>query len=314
MARIIKTTNNYSIQKNMQVFLIHPRGGKTKAFSLRNGVFVSLALFGLISMGVFSLGAKYGSYAERHFVIDTGFPEKHTTSGKRDTENKIDALTLKLGQLQSQMVRLNIIGRRVVEELDIGNGEFDFSEFPAMGGMEAQNSASSQSYDELVRRLSSFTVQMQERELQLKTLDELLTKREVGKETFPAGSPAIDGWQTSTFGWRTDPFHGRRTFHHGVDFAGRQGSDIVAVASGLVIGAGREGGYGNLVEIDHGGGNVTRYAHNKDIAVVVGDAVSKGQVIAHMGSTGHSTGTHVHFEVIQNGIKVNPIKFVRGER
>ncbi len=297
----------------MQVFLIHPHGGKTKAFCLRTGIFVSLALFGLISMGVFSLGAKYGSYTERRFVVDTGLPGRPAVFDKRDAENQIDALTLRLGQLQSQMVRLNVIGRRVVEELDVGNDEFDFSELPAMGGMETQRSASSQSYDELARELSSFTVRMQERELQLKTLDKLLTTREVSKEMIPAGSPAVDGWQTSTFGWRTDPFHGRRTFHYGVDFAGKKGSDIVAVASGIVIVASRDRGYGNLVEIDHGDGNITRYGHNKDITVAVGDAVSKGQVIAHMGSTGHSTGTHVHFEVVQNGIKVNPFKFIRGK-
>jgi len=297
----------------MQVFLVHPRGGITTAFCMRTGVFVVLVLFCLISMGVFSLGAKYGSYTERRFIVDLELSGHRALADKRDAENQIDALALRLGQLQSQMVRLNVIGRRVVEELDVGNDEFDFSELPAMGGMEAQNSASSQSYDDLARELSSFTVRMQERELQLKTLDKLLTTREVSKKLIPAGSPVIEGWQTSTFGWRTDPFHGRRTFHYGVDFAGKKGSDIVAVASGIVIAAGRDKGYGNLVELDHGDGNVTRYAHNKDITVAVGEAVSKGQVIAHMGSTGHSTGTHVHFEVVQNGIKVNPFKFIRGK-
>ena len=313
MVRKIKVSKNYLIDKNMQIFLVHPRGGKTTTLGLRTGLAISIVLLSLVSMGVFFLGAKYGSYSERQYSVNTSNDASsyQVNIDQQDTAIQLDALALRLGQLQSQLVRLNVIGRRVVEELDVGQDEFDFSESPAMGGMDANQATISQSYDDLVRQLSTLSIQIQDREMQLRTLDELMTKREVHEETFPTGSPVIKGWQTSTFGWRTDPFHGRRTFHHGVDFAGKQGADIVAVASGIVIWSGRDGGYGNLVAIDHGDGYVTRYAHNKDVTVTIGDTVNRGQVIAHMGSTGHSTGTHVHFEVVKDGRKINPIKFIR---
>lgn len=313
MVRTIKNSQSYSIDKNMQIFLVHPRGGKTTSVGLRTGIIISFLLLGLISIGVFFVGAKYGSYAERQFFVtaSNGTTMQEALVEQKDTANQLDALALRLGQLQSQLVRLNAIGRRVVKQLDVGQDEFDFSELPAMGGMDNNQTTTTQNYDDLIRQLSELSIGIQDREMQLQTLDHLITKLEVHEETLPAGSPVIDGWQTSTFGWRTDPFHGRRTFHHGVDFAGQQGTDIIAVASGIIIWAGKDGGYGNLVAIDHGDGYVTRYAHNKDLTVVVGDTVNRGQVIAHMGSTGHSTGTHVHFEVVKDGKKINPIKFIR---
>jgi murein DD-endopeptidase MepM/ murein hydrolase activator NlpD len=130
----------------------------------------------------------------------------------------------------------------------------------------------------------------------------------------PAGRPITSGWLSSYFGIRTDPFTGKKERHKGLDFAGKLGSDVVAVASGVVTWAGRRYGYGNLVEINHGNGYSTRYGHNDKITVKVGDAVKKGQIIAKMGSTGRSTGPHVHFEVLHKGKQVDPMSYIKTAR
>ena len=127
---------------------------------------------------------------------------------------------------------------------------------------------------------------------------------------YPAGRPVQQGWLSSYYGWRTNPFGGNQQFHKGIDFAGKENSEIVAVGGGVVTYSGKRYGYGNLVEITHGNGYITRYGHNKKNLVREGETVKKGQAIALMGSTGRSTGPHVHFEVIKDGKKIDPAKFI----
>ena len=138
----------------------------------------------------------------------------------------------------------------------------------------------------------------------------MLMDKSVQNKTLPEGEPVASGWISSLFGWRTDPINGKREFHEGIDFASKADTRVVAVASGIVTWSGRRAGYGNLVEISHGNGYVTRYAHNRKNLVAVGDKVDKGQPVAIMGSTGRSTGTHVHFEVVRNGKPVDPKKYI----
>jgi murein DD-endopeptidase MepM/ murein hydrolase activator NlpD len=136
----------------------------------------------------------------------------------------------------------------------------------------------------------------------------------LGEIIHPMGQPVKHGFISSLYGMRNDPFTGKRTMHKGVDFAGKEGSDVVAVAAGVVTQASMQSGYGMLVEINHGKGYVTRYGHNKELLVEVGDRVKPGQVIGKMGSTGRSTGPHVHFEVLLNDKVVNPTKYIKAER
>lgn len=275
---------------------------------------VSAVMLVVLGGAIFFVGARYGSYLERQTMrsdFQVQFRGPAVARVEVDPDTRLDALAVKLGELQSQLLRLNVIGSRVVDELDLGRDEFDFTSLPGMGGADASPDAQSQTYDELLEQIGEFSIEIEKRSHQLQTLENLTMSRQVDEITIPAGEPVKSGWLTSTYGWRTDPFTGKRNFHSGVDYAASHGADVVAVASGLVIWAGRDGGYGNLVAIDHGDGFVTRYAHNKDLVVTTGDTVEKGQTIAHMGSTGHSTGTHVHFEVLLNNKKINPMKFIR---
>lgn len=231
---------------------------------------------------------------------------------KRTAEENLDALALRMGQMQAHVMRLDALGQRLTHMAGLDDGEFDFENPPAQGGPENISAVqSSMPVPDFVATLDNLSQQLQDRGDQLSVLETLLLNRNLQAEVVPAGRPTANGWISSTFGIRTDPFTGRLEHHNGIDFAGKEGSDVVAVASGVVTWAGPRFGYGNLVEINHGKGYVTRYGHNEKVLVKVGDTVKKGQVLAKMGSTGRSTGPHVHFEVLRNGRAVDPARYVQ---
>jgi murein DD-endopeptidase MepM/ murein hydrolase activator NlpD len=191
---------------------------------------------------------------------------------------------------------------------DIDSREFDFDRDPPSGGPEGE-SVSAQIPD-LSRMLAQLAQRADLRESQLAALENVILTRELKEEIHPEGRPVTTGYISSYFGERADPFDGREAFHKGVDFAGNQGSDVISVAAGVVTWAGERSGYGKLIEINHGDGYSTRYAHNERALVSVGQTVRRGESIALMGSTGHSTGPHVHFEVLHNGRQVDPLSFI----
>ncbi len=234
----------------------------------------------------------------------------------RTAEENMDALALRLGKLQAHVMRLDALGQRLTTMAKLDKGEFDFDRPPAQGGPEESRdkSAAPMAVPDFLKALENLSRQLDDRSQQLAVLEEMMMNRKLDEEVVPAGRPITRGWLSSYFGMRTDPFTGRRAHHAGIDFAGKLGSDVVAVAAGVVTYAGKRSGYGNLVEINHGKGYSTRYGHNQEILVEVGQTVKKGQVIAHMGSTGRSTGPHVHFEVLYNGRQVNPIKYIHASR
>jgi murein DD-endopeptidase MepM/ murein hydrolase activator NlpD len=227
------------------------------------------------------------------------------------TREHLDALALRLGQMQSHILRLDALGERLTEIGNLDNGEFNFSEVPAQGGLDASGTAESIELTDLLADLDALTLTIDDREQKLNLLEDLLMNRKLGREIHPSGRPVKSGWVSSYFGYRKDPFTGKKAFHQGVDVAGKEGSDVIAVASGVVTWASERFGYGHLVEINHGNGYVTRYGHNSKLLVKQGDTVAKGEVIAQMGSSGRSTGPHVHFEVLRNGKAVNPSNYLR---
>lgn len=230
---------------------------------------------------------------------------------RRSVQQNLDALALRLGQMNAHVVRLDALGTRLTQMAGLDDGEFDFSSAPSLGGPEEPlpDGDLLQTTD-MVNALDSLSVQLSDRGRQLSVLEDLLLDRKLHDEVHPEGRPVTAGYISSQFGSRTDPFTGRRAFHKGIDFAGRAGADVVAVASGVVIWSGPRYGYGQLVEINHGNGYVTRYAHNADNLVAVGDTVKRGQVIARIGDTGRATGPNLHFEVLHNGQAVNPLSYI----
>ena len=225
-------------------------------------------------------------------------------------EHEIDALTRRLGELQARALRVDALGQNLVAAADMEDQEFNFDAAPAMGGPEGEIPGESQSVAELEDQIEALDNRLRSREKQLALLDRLIANREINSQREVDGRPVTWGWMSSPYGYRTDPFTGRRAWHTGVDVAGRDGGDVVAVGAGVVTEAKKKGGYGYFVEIDHGDGLQTRYAHAKELRVGKGDIVEKGQQIAVMGSTGRSTGPHVHFEVVKNGTRQNPKDFM----
>ncbi|MEX2476178.1 M23 family metallopeptidase [Marinobacter sp.] len=225
---------------------------------------------------------------------------------------QVDALTLRLGEMQGRLLRLDALGQRFVETGLVASDEFDFDQPAAVGGPEDEGlTGGSFTAPELTYMIDQLARRIDDREQQLRLLDQVASRKKLEDELFLEGRPITWGWLSSRYGYRSDPFTGKRTWHAGVDLAGKDGSDIIAVAGGVVTYADERHGYGNLVEVDHGDGLVSRYAHAKSIKVSVGDVVQKGQVVALMGSTGRSTGPHVHFEVLRNGKSENPETYIQ---
>jgi len=219
----------------------------------------------------------------------------------------LDALAARLGEIQAHAMRLNALGQKLVSIAKLDRGEFNFEESPGVGGPDEPGMQEMDFGSEI----DSVIAELEDREQQLSVLENILMSSHMQEEVFPEGRPIQRGWISSYYGTRTNPFTGKLQFHKGMDFAAKSGSDVLAVAGGVVTWSSKRYGYGNLVEINHGNSYVTRYGHNSKNLVEVGDTVKKGEVVALMGSTGRSTGPHVHFEVLRNGRQINPQKFVQ---
>ncbi len=231
-----------------------------------------------------------------------------------ENENNINALAVRLAELQATSTRLNALGERLVQLGKLDPEEFDFDQPPPIGGPEMVVNGGQSSAVDISRSISLLTEVLNSQFARLDALQLLLMDRNLEAERTPAGWPVSSGWISSGFGERNDPFTGKRARHEGVDFAGTKGSDVLGVASGVVTWSGARQGYGNLLEIDHGNGYITRYAHNDELLVKAGDGITAGQTIAKMGKTGRASAPHVHFEVLYKGQAVNPYKFVKQMR
>lgn len=231
---------------------------------------------------------------------------------RQENEDTLDALSIRIAQMNARMIRLDALGRRLTDMADIDDGEFDFDSVPAVGGPEEPMAAGSNvAAPDVVDAMNSLGAQLNNREAQLEVLEGVLMNQNLKERVYPQGRPVDAGWLSSYFGKRTDPFTGKRANHTGIDFAGKLGAEISAVADGVVTWSADRYGYGIMVEINHGNGYSTRYAHNSENHVSVGDEVKKGQIVALMGETGRATGPNLHFEVLHNGNRVNPVKFIR---
>lgn len=230
------------------------------------------------------------------------------SDARQSTVTELDALAARIGAMQANVIRINALGQRLVKVSKLDKDEFNFeSDIPAYGGPNEADGVTSVDFDNIMANLDK---ELHSSEQQLAVIEDVIINRQLISESKPRGRPIKKGWTSSYYGKRTDPFSGKLAMHKGMDFAGKEGAEIIAVANGIVTWAGDRYGYGQMVEIKHGNGYSTRYGHNSKLLVEVGDQVAKGQAISRMGSTGRSTGPHVHFEVLKNDRQVNPAKFV----
>ena len=231
-----------------------------------------------------------------------------TQSYLRDSLN---AMASKLGEMQAQMLRLDTLGERLARTAGFKPQEFMFDQAPGRGGAVSTLPTYDLSLGDLNRQVDLLTKQVDDRTEKLAILDALMIVDSAKKKLLPSALPIEGGLFSSNFGWRIDPFSGTRAFHEGMDFMAKSGTPAHAAAGGVVISSEFHPQYGNMVEIDHGNGLITRYAHLSKRDVKVGDVVlSKGRIGA-VGNTGQSTGPHLHFEVRQNGAPLNPTRFLR---
>jgi murein DD-endopeptidase MepM/ murein hydrolase activator NlpD len=304
----------------MNVIFLSKRDGRARQLDLaRPLTLTAIAAFVLVFLGsAFALGMHLGhGDHERVVLADTtrfgkllAEQKKQIADLKQQLQLRVDAMAMRLGEVNAHVIRLDALGKRLTEMADIDSREFNFDRDPPRGGPEGDGEGMSAQIPDLSDMLAQLEQNVDLRESQLSALENVILARELHEEIHPEGRPVANGFISSYFGERADPFDGLETFHKGVDFAGTPGSPVVAVAAGVVTWAGERTGYGKLIEINHGDGFATRYAHNERTLVTVGQTVKRGERIALMGSTGRSTGPHVHFEVLRNGRQVNPLSFV----
>jgi len=310
----------------MKFLLYTTTYGKSGSIQLSNPVFwvPAFLLFSGLIGAVASLSYEAGSGSltmtdasadgGNHWQLTLNEQKQELAQARNAAQNDLNALAVRLGQMQAQMLRVEALGQRLTVLAKLGKSEFDFNQAPAQGGPGGPVVGEPLSSLDFMQALNDMETQIDDRARQLEVIEQVLSSRKLNSDVSPAGRPIANGWLSSYFGKRTDPFHGRPTMHKGTDFAGKLGSGVVATAEGVVTWAGKRYGYGQLVEINHGNGYTTRYGHCQEILVSVGEKVEPGQQIALMGSSGRSTGPHVHYEVLKNGRQVDPIRYVRASR
>jgi murein DD-endopeptidase MepM/ murein hydrolase activator NlpD len=301
----------------MNVVVFSQARGRSRYFNLAHPL--TLGALALLVMGIlstaFALGIKLGqghvlgSRDADHWTRVLSDQKAQIAELRARMQERVDAMAIRIAQLDAHVIRIDALGKRLTDMAKIDHREFNFDDEPPIGSPETEDEGVSQQIPDLSASLAQLEQRLDLRDAQLSALENVIMAKNLSAAIRPEGRPVEQGFISSYFGERSDPFTGHEAFHKGVDFAGTAGAPVVAVAAGVVTWAGERSGYGTLVEVNHGKGYVTRYAHNERTLVSVGQTVERGQPIALMGSTGHSTGPHVHFEVLHNGRQVNPVSF-----
>ena len=303
----------------MNLILFSQREGRARQLNLAHPV--TLGVVGVLMLGIlgtaFAIGMKLGQRSgvalnhgdSTQWATVLTNQRKEISDLRSQLQERVDAMAMRLGQVNAHMIRLDALGKRLTDMANIDQREFDFDSEPPTGGPEDSDGVGAEIPD-LTNMLDQLERKVNLRDAQLAALENVILSRDLTQQIRPEGKPTKSGFISSYFGERQDPFTGHEAFHRGVDFAGVAGSEVTAVATGVVTWAGARSGYGSLIEINHGNGYVTRYGHNQRVLVKVGQTVHRGDAVALMGSTGRSTGPHVHFEVLKNGRQINPSTFL----
>lgn len=273
-----------------------------KTFSIRKTVSILVGVSLVLLVSSRSTESVYENQVRLN-VVKTGLKEQVDLVEKlhNTTDQKLNGLIQQLATMQSQLNHLDTISSNLAEKNGLTKADF---ELPDEIKTQLSKDAELTSQIEQMANALEFKIQ------QLTALESILQGLNIEQESALAGRPVSEGWLSSYYGIRKDPFSGAPAMHKGIDFAGKEGSSVIATGAGVVTWSGSRFGYGNLVEIDHGNGLKTRYGHNDILTVKIGDIVTKGQSIALMGNTGRSTGAHVHYEVIKDGRHVDPLPFI----
>jgi murein DD-endopeptidase MepM/ murein hydrolase activator NlpD len=241
---------------------------------------------------------------------ELGVQQASIDDTRRVLQERLNSLAARIGQMNAHVIRLDALGKRLTQMAKLDSREFDFDHAPAQGGPETPADGAGPAMPTLTAMIDVLDNQLAQREKQMSALEHVILTRDLEEQIHPEGRPVHQGYLSSYFGERTDPINGTIAIHKGVDFASAEGTEVLAVAAGVVTWSRERFGYGRMVEINHGNGYVTRYAHNERNLVTVGQTVQKGQTIALMGETGRATGPNLHFEVLYNGRQVNPLSFL----
>lgn len=308
----------------MQIILLHPRFTKARSLTL---TFKHFVLFGLLFLTAVVGCASLMYYLTLSRAVEWKLPlvqnllnttgQSESALKDRYVKENLAAMAVKLGEMQAQLMRLDALGERVQGLSGVKPEEFNFKELPGRGGMESSNpnapprpGAPQLSIAAFQQALASLALDLEHRSDYLNVVESTLMFDKIRSKMLPTIQPVSVSYNASGFGWRFDPFNGRSTFHEGIDFPAPVGTPIIAAAGGVVIAAEFHHEFGNMLEIDHGNEIVTRYAHGSKLLVKLGDIVQRGQRVAEIGSTGRSTGPHLHFEVMVKGIHQDPHKFL----
>ena len=305
----------------MNLHIVTGRTGRVFQVDLKQPRTILVAAAGLLVLvgGVFTAGVELGRIVagplDRAAIARELDQQRVNVNVVRsEMQGKVNALASRIGTLNAHLIRLDAMGRRVTDLAGLDRGEFDFDQPPPVGGPEGgEFPGGTMAVPELTAALDALETQLIDRQRQLTALESLMSTRSLGERIMPGGWPIVGGWISSRFGYRSDPFHGRGAFHAGVDFAAPPGTKVIATGPGVVSFSGYKQGYGYVVEITHPTGYLTRYGHNSRNLVREGDTVQKGESIAVIGSTGRSTGVHVHFEVERDGKTVNPTQYLSAQ-
>lgn len=306
----------------MQIIIMHSRLTQAKSVTLSSKHLISfisiivllVLLVSLLLINLFARFADSDSSLVKNILPSTMLHSQVGGAGGNDRylKENLAAMAVKLGEMQAQLIRLDALGERVQGLAGVKPEEFNFKEAPGRGGAEvlADSPKADLNIQDFQASLDVLAKDLTYRSDYLNVVESKLMSFKLQAKLLPTIVPVNVGYNASTFGRRLDPFSGRTAFHEGLDFSAPTGTPIVAAAGGVVVAAEFHPEFGNMLEIDHGGDMITRYAHASKLLAKVGDIVKRGQHVANIGSTGRSTGAHLHFEVRIKGVPQNPHKFL----
>lgn len=302
----------------MNIILVSDSLAKSRIVTISQSQII-MAVCGFISAGfMFALGTywvtmKYAVDIQNPFIqsLISTLTQQKTQAAEKEMREQLNSLAVKLGELQARLMRLDAFGERLAKAAGIKADEFRFSETPGRGGPTPSIALSEEiSFADFESKIKDISRSLDDRSDKLGGLDSVLMAGRLAAKAIPTTLPVETGYHSSNFGYRIDPFNGRQAFHTGVDFIAASGSEILAAAGGVVAAAEIHPEYGKMIDIDHDNGLTTRYAHLSKMIVKVGDVVLKGQHIGALGQSGRATGPHLHFEVREHSVPLNPNRFL----